>query len=156
VLFLLGVFWKRATAPAAFWAFLVGVVGGFARLAADLIMRNDSAQATALKEQLFHHAISVDQFNAAIAPIRAKYGVVYDFWNIHWLYWTQILFVVTAALMVIISLLSRAPGTETVRYTWYGATPQEKAATRASWNGWDVALSLIVLAAVALFYIAFW
>ena len=45
VLFLLGVFWKRATAPAAFWAFLVGVVGGFARLAADLIMRNDSAQA---------------------------------------------------------------------------------------------------------------
>jgi hypothetical protein len=26
------IFWKRATAPAAFWAFLVGAVGGFFRL----------------------------------------------------------------------------------------------------------------------------
>lgn len=156
VLFLLGVFWKRATASAAFWAFLVGVVGGFARLAADLIMRGDSPQVTALKERLFQHAITVDQFNASIAPIRAKYGVIFDFWNIHWLYWTQILFVVTAALMVAISLMTRAPDAATVRYTWYGATPQEKAATRASWNAWDVVLSLIVLAAVALFYVAFW
>ena len=53
VLFLLGVFWTRATAPAAFWAFVVGIIGGFARLAADLVMRNDGvdrhrAQAAAL------------------------------------------------------------------------------------------------------------
>ena len=39
---------------------------------------------------------------------------------------------------------------------WYGATAQEKAATRTSWNRRDVVLSLIVLAAVAAFYIAFW
>jgi Na+/proline symporter len=28
----MGIFWKRATVPAAFWAFLVGAVGGFFRL----------------------------------------------------------------------------------------------------------------------------
>ena len=45
--------------------------------------------------------------------------------------------------------MTRAPDAATRRFTWYGATPEEKAATRASWNGWDVALSLVVLAAVA-------
>jgi len=156
VLFLFGVFWKRATARAAFWAFTIGVIGGFARLAADLVMRNDSVAATTLKEQLFRHAITVGQFNASIAPIRARHGWVFDFWNIHWLYWTQILFVMTAVLMFSISLLGKAPDAQTVRYTWYGATPQEKAATRASWNAWDVVLSLVILAAVALFYVEFW
>ena len=156
VLFLLGVFWKRATAPAALWAFIVGVVGGFARLGADLVMRNDGATVTTLKEQLYHHAISRDQFNAAIAPIRSAHGWIFSFWNIHWLYYTQILLVVTAALMFSVSLLTKPPDARVAKFTWYGATAQEKAATRASWNGRDVVLSLVVLAAVAAFYIAFW
>jgi SSS family solute:Na+ symporter len=155
-LFLLGVFWKRATAPAALWAFIVGVIGGFARLAADLVMRDDGSTVATLKQQLYHHAISLDQFKAAIAPIRRAHGWIFDFWNIHWLYYTQILLVVTAALMFVISLLTKPPEPGVARFTWYGATAQEKAATRASWNARDVALSLIVLAAVAVFYITFW
>ena len=51
VLFGMGVFWKRATAPAALWAFVIGMVGGFGRLAADLIMRNDADAVTKLKER---------------------------------------------------------------------------------------------------------
>jgi SSS family solute:Na+ symporter len=156
VLFLLGVFWTRATAPAALWAFVVGVAGGFARLAADLVMRDDGATVTALKQQLYHRTIAQDRYDAAIAAIRARHGFVFDFWNIHWLYYTQILLAVTAALMIAISLMTRAPDPATVKFTWYGATPGEKAATRASWNGWDVALSAVVLAAVAAFYVAFW
>jgi solute:Na+ symporter, SSS family len=156
VLFLLGVFWKRATAPAALWAFVVGVIGGFARLGADLLMRNDGANVTALKQQLYHHAITLDQFNTAIAPIRGAHGWIFDFWNIHWLYYTQILLVVTAALMFAISLLTKPPEAGVAKFTWYGATKQEKAATRASWNGRDVVLSVVVLAAVAAFYVTFW
>jgi solute:Na+ symporter, SSS family len=156
VLFLLGVFWKRATATAALWAFIIGVLGGFARLGADLVMRNDGSTVATLKQQLYHHALSRDQFNAAIAPIRRAHGWIFDFWNIHWLYYTQILLVVTAALMFVISLLTKPPDPGVARFTWYGATAQEKAATRASWNARDVALSLVVLAAVAAFYIAFW
>jgi solute:Na+ symporter, SSS family len=156
VLFLAGVFWKRATAQAALWAFVVGVIGGFARLGADLVMRNDGGTVTTLKQQLYHHTITADQYNLAIAPIIATHGWVFYFWNIHWLYYTQILLVVTAAVLVMLSLLTPAPDSKALRFTWYGATPQEKAATRASWTGLDVLLSLIVLAAVALFYIAFW
>jgi solute:Na+ symporter, SSS family len=156
VLFLLGVFWSRATAPAALWAFVIGVIGGFARLGADLIMRDDGVTVTMLKQQRYHQAISLEQYNAALAPIRERHGWIFDFWNIHWLYYTQILLVVTAALMIAISLLTKAPEARSMKFTWYGATPEEKAATRASWTGSDVVLSLTVLAAVVLFYVAFW
>jgi solute:Na+ symporter, SSS family len=156
VLFLLGVFWTRATAPAAFWAFVVGIVGGFARLAADLVMRNDGVTVSTLKQQLYHHTITQDQYDASIAPIRAAHGLIFDFWNIHWLYYTQILFLVTAALVIVISLATAAPAAKVRKFTWYGASPAEKAATWASWSASDVVLSLIVLAAVATFYITFW
>ena len=156
VLFLLGVFWKRANSVAAFWAFVVGVAGGFARLAADLVMRDDGATVTALKQQLYHRAITLDQYTSAVAPLRARHGWIFDFWSIHWLYYTQILLVVTAALMIVISLMTRPPAAGAVKFTWYGATAEEKAQTRASWTGMDVLLSLIVLGAVVLFYIAFW
>jgi len=156
VLFALGVFWKRATAPAALWAFVVGVAGGFAKLAADLVMRNDSERVISLKQQLYHMTITLDQYNAGIAPIKAKFGLLFDFWNIHQWYYCQALFVITAALMIIISLMTKAPDPKTVKYTWYGATPEEKAATKASWNAMDVVLSLIVVGTIVLFYIKFW
>jgi solute:Na+ symporter, SSS family len=128
VLFLLGVFWKRATPTAALWAFVVGVAGGFARLAADLVMRSE----------------------------QARHGWLFKFWSIHWLYYTQILFLLTAALMIALSFVTRPSKASAMRFTWYGATAAEKAATRASWNALDVALSLVVLLAVGVFYIAFW
>ncbi len=156
VLFAAGVFWKRATAPAALWSFVVGMLGGFAKLAADLVMRNDSEGVIKLKEQLYHGTINLDQYNAAIAPIKAKFGLLFDFWNIHQWYYCEGLFVVTAALMIIISIMTKAPDPKTIKYTWYGATPEEKAATRASWNGMDVVLSLIVVGAIVTFYIKFW
>ena len=156
VLFVMGVFWKRATAPAALWSFSIGVVGGFARLAADIYMRSQETVVGDAKNNLYHGVITLDQFKAIIAPIQQKYGLIYDLWTINWLYYCQILFVLTAVLMVIISLMTKAPDPKTIKYTWYGATPEEKAATRASWNAWDVVLSIIVVACVVLFYIKFW
>ncbi len=156
VLFIGGVFWKRATAPAALWAFIVGMLGGFAKLAADIIMRNDSDAVTKLKEQLYHGTITLDQFNAGIAPIKAKFGWLFDFWNFHQWYYCEVLFVITAAIMVVISLMTPPPDPKTLKYTWYGATPEEKAATRASWNSRDVLLTLIVLGTIVFFYIKFW
>jgi SSS family solute:Na+ symporter len=156
VLFLLGVFWKRATATAALWAFVVGVAGGFARLAADLVMRTDGALVTSLKQQRYHNTLTQEAYAAALAPIQARHGWVFEFWSIHWLYYTQILFVTTAALMIVLSFVTRPPDPGALRFTWYGATAQEQAATRASWNGLDVALSLAALGAVVVFYILFW
>ncbi|MGO8836225.1 MAG: sodium:solute symporter [Limisphaerales bacterium] len=156
VLFIAGVFWKRATATAALWSFVVGMVGGFARLAADLVMRNDSETVSKLKQDLYHGVITLDQYNAGIAPIHAKFGLLFDFWNVFWLYYCEWLFIFTALLMIVISLLTKAPDPKTVKYTYYGATPEEKAATKASWNALDVVLTLIVVGTIVLFYIKFW
>ena len=155
VLFIFGVFWKRATATAALWSFVVGIVGGFSRLAADLIMRDDGETVKVLKQQLYQNAITQEQYNAAIAPIQAKFGLLFSFWNIHWLYYSEILFVLTAFLMVTISLLTPAPDAKALKYTYYGATKKEKAITRASWGPMDVTLSLIVVAICAMFYMRF-
>ena len=157
VLFGLGVFWKRATAPAALWAFVIGMVGGFARLAADLVMHGDADAVSKLKGDHYHGLISNAQFDSGMAAIRATHNsLLFDFWNIHWLYYCEGLFVLTAVLMVIISLLTQAPDPKTIKYTWYGATAEEKAATKASWGALDVILSLIVVGCVVLFYIKFW
>lgn len=156
VLFIGGVFWRRATAPAALWSFSIGVLAGFAKLAADLVMRNDSDHVNKLKDDLYHGAITIDQYNAAIAPIKAKFGLIFDFWNFHQWYYCEALFVLTAVLMVIISLATPPPDPKTIKFTWYGATSQEKAATRASWGTMDVVLSLVVIACIVFFYIKFW
>jgi SSS family solute:Na+ symporter len=157
VLFGMGVFWKRATAPAALWAFVTGMLGGFGRLALDLVMRGDADAVSKLKVDHYHGVITQTQYDTGMAAIRATHnGFLFDLWNIHWLYYCEGLFVLTAVLMVIISLLTKAPDPKTVKYTWYGATPEEKAATKASWNAMDVVLSLIVVGCVVLFYIKFW
>lgn len=155
VLFVAGVFWKRATAPAAFWSFLVGIIGGFARLAADIIMKGHKADVAAWKQDLFHGKITSDQYAHLIAPLKAQYGLIFDIWHIHWLFWCQLLLVTTATLMVVISYATKAPDQGKLKYSWYGATPEEKAATRESWNTVDVVLSLIVIAIIAAFYITF-
>jgi SSS family solute:Na+ symporter len=156
VLFVGGVFWKRATAKAALWSFMVGIAGGFARLAADIYMRGDEQLVKGLKEQLYMQTITLDQYNAAIAPIRAKVGWIFEIWNIHWLYYCQILLVVTAVLMIAISYMTKAPDPKAAKFTFYGASPEEKAATRKSWNALDVVLSAGVVVAVVCFYYYFW
>ena len=139
VLFVMGIFWKRATAPAAFWAFLFGAVGGFMRLGLDLLIDRPLKGGLATVEQL-----------------QAKFGIFFNLQQIHWLYYSEGLLVATVLLMFIISFLSKAPEKAKERFTAYGATPEEKAATRASWNKWDVVHTVIILGIVATFYYIFW
>jgi solute:Na+ symporter, SSS family len=155
-LFLFGVFWPRATAPAALYAFIVGTVAGLARLAADLVMKDDGSAVADLKQRLYHGAITAAQYGVAISPIRGRHPVIFDFWNLNWLYFAQASFVISSLLVILVSYLTPPPAPGAIKYTWYGATPAEKAATRASWSGMDVALSVIALIATAAFYYAFW
>jgi SSS family solute:Na+ symporter len=155
-LFLCGVFWPRATAPAALYAFVVGTVAGLARLAADLVMKDDGGVVADLKQRLYHGAITAAQYGVAISPIRDRHPVIFDFWNLNWLYFAQASFVISLLLVILVSYLTPPPAPGVIKYTWYGATPAEKAATRASWSGLDVALSVIALIASAAFYYAFW
>jgi SSS family solute:Na+ symporter len=139
VLFAAGVFWKRATAPAAFWAFLVGAVGGFFRLGLDLLIDRPLKDGRASAEAL-----------------QAQWGVLYSLDQIHWLYYAEGLLLLTALLLVVISLLTPPPEKEKEKYTAFGTTPEEKAASRASWNKWDVVHSGVIVAVIVAFYVYFW
>ena len=139
VLFVAGIFWKRTTAPAAFWSFLVGAFGGFFRLGLDLIIGRPLKDGHATAEML-----------------QVQYGFLFNLQQIHWLYYAEGLLIVTVLLIVVLSLLTKAPAKETVVYTAYGATPEEKAATRASWDVWDVVHTVIILGIVGAFYFMFW
>jgi SSS family solute:Na+ symporter len=139
VLFAGGVFWKRATAPAAFWSFLVGAFGGFFRLGLDLLIDRPLKDGRATAEAL-----------------QSQWGFLFSLDQIHWLYYAEGLLVVTAILFVAISLLTPAPAAEKAKYTAFGTTPDEKRASRASWNKWDVVHSLIIVGIVVAFYAYFW
>jgi solute:Na+ symporter, SSS family len=153
VLFVVGIFWKRATAPAAFWSFLVGAVGGFLRLVLDLMI---DRPVKALAADLADGKITQAAHDAGVTAMQAKWGILYKLDQMHWLYYCESLLLVTLGLIVVISLLTPSPKPETVKYTYYGSTPEEKAATRASWNGWDVLNTAIVIAIVVIFYYKFW
>jgi SSS family solute:Na+ symporter len=139
VLFFAGIFWKRATAPAAFWSFIVGAFGGFLRLVLDLLIDRPLKDGTATVEAL-----------------QAKFGLLFSLQQIHWLYYAEGLFIVTAILLFVISMLTKAPPKEKEQYTSYGATPEQKVASRASWNKWDVIHTCVVLGVIVWFYIYFW
>jgi SSS family solute:Na+ symporter len=155
-LFLLGVFWRRATARGALLAFIAGTAAGLARLAADLIMRNEGAAVGALKQQLYHGTVSLAQYESALAPIRARHPLIFDFWNVNWLYFAQASLLGTALILVVVSLASAPPAASALKYTYYGASAAERAATRASWGATDVALSALVLLITVVFYVKFW
>ncbi|GAG98095.1 unnamed protein product, partial [marine sediment metagenome] len=76
--------------------------------------------------------------------------------TINWLYICELLFLISIATTVIVSLLTKAPSEEKLRYTYGAATLEEKAATKASWNIWDVVHTVIIGGTVVAFYIYFW
>jgi SSS family solute:Na+ symporter len=43
-----------------------------------------------------------------------------------------------------------------MQFTAYGANTEEKKATRASWNKWDVIHTAVVLGVIVAFYVCFW
>jgi SSS family solute:Na+ symporter len=145
--FILGVFWKRANAQGNLWGLIVGFVLGMFRLLLDVIIGGPIAAANKLPEA---------EKLAQIAQIKQQYGFLYTIETVNWLYICEILLLISIATMVIVSLLTKAPSAEQLKYTYSAASPEEKAATRASWNGWDVLHTVIILGIVVVFYIYFW
>lgn len=77
VIFLLGLFWKKATSQAVIWTLIVGEVLGFIRLATDLIQ--------------------LDIFNI---------GINYSFFTINYLYFAGISFAFSSLIFVVVSLVT--------------------------------------------------
>lgn len=123
--FLLGVFFKRVNGQGALTAMVAGIVIGLAKLAMEMFKDNFT-------------------------------GLLHDFATVNFLYFCIYLFLFSIALMVIVSLLTPAPNEKQIRGLTFGTTvAEDKAASRASWNKWDVILSLIVVLIIVSIFIYF-
>ncbi|MBU1186606.1 MAG: sodium:solute symporter [Acidobacteria bacterium] len=83
-------------------------------------------------------------------------GFLYQFASINFLYFCIFLFLISIAIMVVVSMLTEAPNFEKIRGLTYATTvSKDKAASRASWNTRDLVLSIIVLVIIAAVMIYF-
>jgi SSS family solute:Na+ symporter len=123
--FLLGVFSKRINAQGAYSAMVVGFILGIAKLVCELNQSHLS-------------------------------GLLFDFATWNFLYFCIFLFFFSVVWMVIVSLATPAPDEAQLRGLTFATTvAADKAASRASWNKWDVILSVIVLLIIAAIFIYF-
>jgi SSS family solute:Na+ symporter len=83
-------------------------------------------------------------------------GIIYKIAAINWLHYTVLLFFFCIVTMVVVSLLTKAPSQEQLKYTYAAASSEERAAVRASWNIWDVIHTIIILGVIVAFYFYFW
>ena len=129
--FLLGICWKRASAKGGMWGLLSGIIIGLTRLGAKVYYSNVTDAA--------------DNWFKAI------------FFDFNWLYFCGAMLVVCCLVVIIVSLFTEAPSKEKIQGLVFGmSTPEQVAATRASWNYWDVIHTVIILGITIAFYVYFW
>ncbi len=132
VVFFLGVFSRRLNAKGCLWALIVGFALGLFRLAVD----------TPIK--------LIDDF---------AYTEGSFFWivnNMYFQYYSLLIFLVCIAVMVVVSHLTQEPAYSRIGGLTYGTlTDEDRRASRASWNKWDVIASAGVLVAILAAYLYF-
>jgi SSS family solute:Na+ symporter len=124
--FLLGLFSSRINTRGAVWGLGLGFVLGMCKLG--------------IQSQFGEGKIESPAFLAAIG----------DF---NFLYFSGVLFLICIVTIVVASRTDAAPDRERIRGLTYDSI--DRAALRASWNGWDVAATAVVLGLVATMYIYF-
>jgi len=132
VVFFLGVFWKRLNAKGCFWSMIVGFVVGIFRMAVDT-------------------PITLGLFKSY--PEGSFLWIVN---NINFQYFSILITLISAVVMVVVSYMSAAPDEAQIRgLTFSTATEEDRRRTRESWHWTDVASSLVVLVFIIGAYLYF-
>ncbi len=127
--FLLGVFWKRATPAGGFAGLVSGFVLGMTRLVLKV-------------------------FSGYLNPDSILYQI---FLEPNWLHYSIYLFFACIVIIVVVSLFTKPLPISKISGLIYGTeSEQEKAETRASWNHWDVINTVVIMGIIVAFYIYFW
>lgn len=133
--FFLGVFMKRLNGKGCLAALVVGFLLGAFRLAVDTPV------------------------TLGMAGYEAGYPEGTFLWivnNIFFQYYSVIIFLASCAALIGVSYATEPPSADQVTgLTFAGTTPEQRRASRASWNHWDVINSSIVLALIAAAYVYF-
>ena len=71
----------------------------------------------------------------------------------NWLFFCGWMFLFCIIVVIVVSLATEAPTAEKIQGLVFGtATKEQKAATRASWDHWDIIHTVIILAITGAFY----
>jgi SSS family solute:Na+ symporter len=132
VVFFFGVFWKRLNAKGCLWAMILGFVVGLFRMLVD-------TPVTLSKN--FHYA---------------EGSFLWIINNINFQYFSILITLISAAVMVVVSYLSPAPEYAKLQNLTFGTlTDQHRAESAASWDWRDLAASGFVLAVILGGYLYF-
>lgn len=133
--FFLGVFMKRLNGKGCLAALLVGFLLGAFRLAVDTPV------------------------TLSMAGFERGYPEGSFLWivnNMFFQYYSVVIFLVSSAVLILVSYATEAPAERhVVGLTYAGVTPEQRRASRASWNRWDAINSAIVLLLIAAAYVYF-
>ena len=131
--FLVGIVWKRATAQGGMWGLITGLLIGCTRLSAKIWYSN---------QEIGGNDPSWFQ---------------YMFYDSNWLYFCGFMLLFCIAVVFVVSLFTPAPDEKKIQGLVFGtSTPEQRLATRQSWNGWDIFHSIVILGITVAFYIYFW
>jgi len=135
VVFFFGVFWKRLNAQGCLWAMVVGfIIGGF-RMVVDTPV-----------------TMKLAGYEQGYTPGSFLWIVN----NINFQYFSVLITVVSAIVMVVMSYATAAPDYGRIKsLTFATATDEDRARTRASWEKKDVFFSAFILACILGAYIYF-
>jgi solute:Na+ symporter, SSS family len=135
VVFFLGVFFKRLNAQGALWAMIIGFLMGIFRMLVDTPV-----------------ALGISGLDKGYTP-GSFFWIVN---NINFQYFSVLITIVSAIVMVVVSHVTQEPDYERIRsLTFETVTPEDKAKTRASWSWREVAGSAVVLICIMGAYLYF-
>ncbi|MEQ8209244.1 MAG: sodium:solute symporter [Lacipirellulaceae bacterium] len=135
VVFFGGIFFRRANSKGCLAALIVGFALGLWRLAIDTPV-----------------SLGWKGYEDGYAPGSLNYVIN----NMYFQYFSLLIFLVSAAVMAIVSWLTAAPNYQQIKGLTYGEVSEEDLSkTRASWSGLDVVASATVVAAIIGAYVYF-
>ncbi len=133
VVFFFGVFWKRLNAKGCLWAMIVGFAIGLFRMLVDTPVTLGMEQ-NGYAEGSFLWIVN----------------------NINFQYFSILITLVSAVVMIVVSYLTAEPDYERIKNLSFGTTTEEhRSATALSWDWRDVATSIIVITVILGGYLYF-
>lgn len=133
--FLMGICWKRTSAQGGMWALISGLVIGLCRLGAKIYYSNAGVVPGGDTSNWFQ----------------------YLFYDCNWLFFCGWMLVFCLVVAIVVSLFTQKPDEAKIQGLVFGtSTAEQRAATRANWNHWDIIHTVIILGITVAFYIYFW
>jgi Na+/proline symporter len=135
IVFFFGVFFKRLNAKGCLWAMVVGFIMGLFRMMIDTPV-----------------ALGLKGFENGYAPGSFLWIVN----NVYFQYFSVLIALVSAAVMVVVSYGTAKPDYERIKSLTYGtATEEDRTRTRAGWGWHEVVASAFILACILGAYLYF-